>query len=179
MGSRRITHSGSDDGQGDTVNESGRLGATPSPRVGDLFRSLATRLQATVADVADAAWAAGQRNLEDPTFADDPMLAELDRRFTQSTLAHWLVANIDRPGQRVEPTLIPDLHTYTRDLVLRGVDTDDVDAWRASQRVVWNWWLKGCFDTTEDGDDLRELVEISANSSRPTSTIRGPRCPRM
>ncbi|MBC2897150.1 hypothetical protein [Rhodococcus sp. 4CII] len=34
----------------------------------------------------------------------------------------------------------------------------------ASQRVVWNWWLKGCFDTTENGDDLRELVEISANS---------------
>ncbi|MBC2641982.1 PucR family transcriptional regulator [Rhodococcus wratislaviensis] len=146
------------------VKKSGQPGPTPSPRVCELFRNLATRMQATVAAVADEAWDAGQRSLKDPTFAEDPMLAELDRRFTHSTLAHWLVANIDRPGQLVEPTLIPDLVTHTRDLVLRGVDTDDVDAWRASQWVTWCWWLKGCFDATDDLEDLRELVEISANS---------------
>ncbi|MEN0140666.1 MAG: helix-turn-helix domain-containing protein [Rhodococcus sp. (in: high G+C Gram-positive bacteria)] len=132
--------------------------------MGELFRNLATRMQSTVADVADEAWDAGQRSLEDPTFAEDPMLAELDRRFTHSALAHWLVANIDHPGQQVEPTLIPDLAAHSRDLVLRGVDTDDIEAWRASQWVTWCWWLRGCFEFAEDSEDLRELIEISANS---------------
>ncbi|WP_256974227.1 CdaR family transcriptional regulator [Rhodococcus sp. NCIMB 12038] len=146
------------------MTDSDQAEPTPSPRVRELFRNLAMQMQATVADIAAEAWEAGQRNLKEPTFAEDPMLAELDRRFTHSTLAHWLVANIDHPGQSVEPTFIPDLLTYSRDLVLRGVDTDEVDAWRASQNVTWNWWLKACFDTTDNLEDLRELVAISASS---------------
>ncbi|WP_238997378.1 helix-turn-helix domain-containing protein, partial [Mycolicibacterium sp. CBMA 361] len=136
----------------------------PSPAVRGLLRNLATRMQAEVATMADAAWAAGQASLGDHAFAADPMLAELDRRFTHSTYAHWLLANIDDPGRRVEPTLLPDLVTYARDLVLRGVDIGDVAAWRAAQRVAWKWWVKGCFQETDETDVLQELVEVSSNS---------------
>lgn len=136
----------------------------PPERVCDLFRDLATRMQAEVPEIADGVWRAGQGSLEDAIIADDPMLAEMDRRFVHSTMAHWIVANIDEPGKPVEPTLIPEVLAFSRDLALRGVDNDEIAAWRAGQRVWWSWWLRGCFAATNDPEDLRQLIEVSANS---------------
>lgn len=136
----------------------------PPERVCDLLRDLATRMQAEVPEVADLVWRAGQGGLDDAIIAEDPMLAELDRRFVHSTIAHWIVANIGDPGRRVEPTLIPEVLAYARDMALRGVDNDQIEGWRAGQRVWWNWWLRGCFATTADLEALRQLVEVSSNS---------------
>ncbi|MBN9747880.1 transcriptional regulator [Amycolatopsis sp. A1MSW2902] len=115
-------------------------------------------------EIAHEMWTAGQRVLRERTLAQDPVLSEVDRVYTASTLAHWLIANVDDPGCRVQPTLIPETRHYARDLALRGMDTNDVEAWRASQRVAWSAWLRFCFETTEDKDELRELVEISGAS---------------
>ncbi|MEU2234721.1 PucR family transcriptional regulator [Streptomyces vietnamensis] len=133
-------------------------------RVRELFRTAATRMQERSVEIAHEMWAAGQRSLREGALAEDPVLARTDQVFTASTLAHWLVANIDDPGCRVEPKMIPDSRHYARDLALRGLDVNDVEAWRAAQRVGWSEWLRFCFDTTDDKDELRELVEVSGNS---------------
>ncbi|WP_227981114.1 PucR family transcriptional regulator [Nocardia spumae] len=136
----------------------------PSQRVRELFRTAATKMQDHVAEIADEMWAAGQRNLGERALAENPYLAEIDRLFVRSTLAHWLIANIDDPGCRVAPKMIPDTRHYARDLALRGLDVNDVEAWRAAQRVGWSAWLGFCFDATDDKEELRQLVEISVNS---------------
>ncbi|MEU9858543.1 helix-turn-helix domain-containing protein [Streptomyces sp. NPDC047974] len=133
-------------------------------RVRELFRTAATRMQEHSVEIAHEMWAAGQRSLREGSLAEDPVLARTDQLFTASTLAHWLIANIDDPGGRVEPKLIPDSRHYARDLALRGLNVNDVEAWRAAQQVGWSQWLRFCFDTTDDKDELRELVEVSGNS---------------
>ncbi|MFD2473516.1 PucR family transcriptional regulator [Amycolatopsis silviterrae] len=135
-----------------------------SERTRELFRAAAAKMQVHQAEIAHEMWAAGQRSLRERALAQDPILSEMDRVYCASTLAHWLIANIDDPGCRVETTMIPDTRHYARDLALRGMDTNDVEAWRASQRVNWSAWLRFCFDTTDDKDELRELVEISGDS---------------
>lgn len=136
----------------------------PSPRVRELFRAAATKMQEHSVEIADEMWAAGQRDLHERAVAEDPILSATDRVFCASTLAHWLLANIDDPGCRVEPTMIPDSKHYARDLALRGMDAREIEAWRAAQRVWWSAWLRFCFATTDDKDELRELVEVSGNS---------------
>ncbi|MGV9294034.1 PucR family transcriptional regulator [Amycolatopsis sp. NPDC003676] len=135
-----------------------------SQRTRELFRAAAAKMQVHQAEIAHEMWAAGQRSLRERALAQDPILSEMDRVYCASTLAHWLIANIDDPGCRVETAMIPDTRHYARDLALRGMDTNDVEAWRASQRVNWSAWLRFCFDTTDDKDELRELVEISGDS---------------
>lgn len=135
-----------------------------SQRVRELFRAAAAKMQEHSAEIADEMWAAGQRSLHERVIAEDPLLSQFDRVYSASALAHWLIANIDNPGCRAEPTTIPETRHYARDLALRGLDTDEVEAWRAAQQVSWAAWLRFCFDTTDDKDELRELVEISGNS---------------
>ncbi|WP_337824660.1 PucR family transcriptional regulator [Amycolatopsis sp. A1MSW2902] len=140
------------------------MNAEDEQRVRELFRAAAAKMQPHQTEIAHEMWTAGQRVLRERTLAQDPVLSEVDRVYTASTLAHWLIANVDDPGCRVQPTLIPETRHYARDLALRGMDTNDVEAWRASQRVAWSAWLRFCFETTEDKDELRELVEISGAS---------------
>lgn len=135
-----------------------------SQRVRELFRTAATKMQEHSAEIAHEMWAEGQRSLREEAIANDPVLSDADRIFTGSTLNHWLITNIDDPGCRVKPTLLTASRHYARDLALRGLDVNDVEAWRAAQRVGWAAWLRFCFDTTDDKDELRELVEISGNS---------------
>ncbi|MUM36054.1 PucR family transcriptional regulator, partial [Mycobacterium sp. CBMA361] len=132
---------------------------SPSPRVRDLIRSAARGMHQYSIEIAHEMWAAGQRSLESDALVEDPMLSEADRIFTETTLAHWLIANIDDPGHRVTPTITADLGHYARDLALRGLDVSEVEPWRASQRVWWAAWLRFCFDTTANKQELRELVE--------------------
>ncbi|MFI8975021.1 PucR family transcriptional regulator [Nocardia asteroides] len=136
----------------------------PSAAVGELIRALAGRMQAAAPSIVDELWSASQRGALDHAVAEDPVLAELDRRINHANFTRWVVANIDRPGRRVPPVDSPETLKYARDLVLRGLGADDLGSWRAAQRVSWNWWLDACFAATSDQRQLRELVEISANS---------------
>lgn len=121
-------------------------------------------MQEHAAEIAHQMWAAGQRGLRGGALVEDPVLSETDRLFTRSTLTHWLTSNIDDPGCHVEPKMIAETRHYARDLALRGLDVSDVGPWRAAQHVGWSAWLRFCFDTTDDKDELRELVELSGNS---------------
>ncbi|MGC7298883.1 PucR family transcriptional regulator, partial [Mycobacteroides abscessus subsp. massiliense] len=95
-----------------------------------LIRELAEKMLARSGEVVGDLTAA---SLEDPryrTIADDPVIAEVDARLTVSNLKHWLTSNISEPGHRVRPATGSAMRTYARDVVLRGLTTDDIQSWR-------------------------------------------------
>lgn len=129
-----------------------------------LIRGLAETALARSGDVIDELTAA---SLQDPRYraiAEDPVLAEVDARMVATHLKHWLTSNIAEPGRRVAPAAGSAMRTYARDVVLRGLTTDDVLSWRSAQRVAWKWWLATCFQATDDAEQLRELIEVSGYS---------------
>lgn len=96
--------------------------------------------------------------------ASDPGLRASTRRANLSIVMGWIAANIERPGERVDPRLSADVIAHSRDLVRRGMDDAAFDAYRKSQAVAWRRWLQACFTLTEDATELRELLELSAHS---------------
>ncbi|KXP13278.1 transcriptional regulator [Tsukamurella pulmonis] len=128
--------------------------------IGELAESMLARSDEILDDLARA-------SLADPQFrtiAEDPALAEADGRLVAASLRSWLTANVVAPGGRVVLVAENEIGTYARDIVLRGLSTDDAAGWRSAQRVVWRWWLTACFSATDDPDELRELIEVSGNS---------------
>ncbi|MEU9478706.1 helix-turn-helix domain-containing protein [Streptomyces sp. NPDC048191] len=140
------------------------LWPAPSARVSELIRAIAEQKLPLSEDFLDRLWAASQAGTREREFVDDPVLAEADRRLNKSNMTHWLVSNLHHPGRRVPPSGDREMYIYARDLVLRGMDIDDLGSWRAAQRVGWQWWIDACFAATTDHDELRELVEVSGNS---------------
>ena len=140
------------------------LWPTPSERVCDLIRSIAERLLPVSDDVADRLWAASQRETRQREYVEDPVLSRADRRLSKANMTHWLVSNLREPGRRVPPAKDNEMLIFARDVVLRGMDTDELGSWRAAQRVAWDVWIEACFAATTDHDVLRELIEVSANS---------------
>ena len=129
-----------------------------------LIRDLAERMLARADEIVGDLAAA---SLHDPRYrviADDPILADVDERLVVANLKHWLTSNIARPGGRVGPPGAAEMRSYARDVVLRGLTTDDGASWRSVQRVAWRWWLAECFAATDDSDELRELIEVSGDS---------------
>ncbi|MFH8350517.1 hypothetical protein [Streptomyces sp. NPDC018045] len=136
----------------------------PSARVSELIRSLAEQMLPLSADAVDALWDASQREARQRELADDPVLAQADRRINKANMAHWLMSNPHRPGRRVPPPEKPEMAGFARDLALRGMDVDERGSWRAAQRVAWRRWLHACFDATTDHEVLHELIEVSGHS---------------
>ncbi|TWS26316.1 PucR family transcriptional regulator [Tsukamurella sputi] len=135
-----------------------------SEPVRELIRALAESMLTRTDEVIDDLTTA---SLVDPRYreiAEDPALAEADARVVTTRLRVWLTSNIADPGARVVPGAGDEIRTYARDVVLRGLTTDDTQSWRAAQRVAWKWWLSGCFAITSDPEQLQELIEISGNS---------------
>ncbi|ANZ20832.1 PucR family transcriptional regulator [Streptomyces noursei ATCC 11455] len=140
------------------------LWPTPSARVCELIRALAERMLPLSDDTVDMLWQASQGGVRQQEYVEDPVLAEADRRLNKTNTTHWLFANLNRPGRRVQLTRDPELLIYARDLVLRGLNTDELASWRSAQQAWWERWIRACFTVTEDLDELRELVEVSGNS---------------
>jgi DNA-binding PucR family transcriptional regulator len=135
-----------------------------SEPVRELIRQMAESMLARSDEILDDLTTA---SLTDPRYreiAEDPALAEADARVVAASLRSWLTANIADPGARVVPTAGEEIHTYARDVVLRGLTTDDVVSWRSAQRAAWKWWLAACFQATDEPTELHELIELSGNS---------------
>lgn len=96
--------------------------------------------------------------------ASDPVLFESGRRVSTSNLMSWILANIERPGQRVPPNLSPEALTHARDLVRRGMEDSALDSYRMGQTVAWQRWMEICFELTQDPAELFDLLEVSAHS---------------
>ncbi|RUP34056.1 MAG: PucR family transcriptional regulator [Mycolicibacterium sp.] len=141
-----------------------QLWPDPSEPVRRLIRGLAETMLTRSGEVVADLTAASLRDSRYRAIADDPVLAEADASLTVANLKHWLTSNIADPGGRVAPATGSAMRTYARDVVLRGLTTDDVASWRSAQRVGWKWWLVACFKATDDAEQLRELIEITGNS---------------
>ncbi|MEU9478732.1 hypothetical protein [Streptomyces sp. NPDC048191] len=140
------------------------LWPNPSERVCELIRHIAESQLPVPDEVADQLWRASQRETRQREYVDDPVLSEADRRLNKANMTHWLVSNLREPGRRVPPPKSSEMLIFARDLVLRGMDVNELGSWRAAQRVGWGLWVEQCFAATADRDELRELIEVSANS---------------
>ncbi|MFF8380516.1 PucR family transcriptional regulator [Streptomyces sp. NPDC015661] len=140
------------------------LWPNPSDRVCGLIRHIAESQLPVSDEVADQLWRASQRETRQREYVDDPVLSEADRRLNKANMAHWLASNLQEPGRRVTPARGSEMLIFARDLVLRGMDVNELGSWRAAQRVGWGLWVERCFAATTDRDELRELLEVSANS---------------
>lgn len=141
------------------------LWPAPSPEAQANIRSVATYLLPRVDEFLDDLVAAQQTTTSDPIYDEGNALLEaVDRQITRRNVQQWLAHNIDEPGMRVPAAEIEELATYARDLALRGVDANDTESWRASQRVLWRRWLDACFAVPVGPDCLREVLDISASS---------------
>lgn len=136
----------------------------PSDRVCELIRTGAqigvNALDQWLAEVDEATLSSEyMRNI-----AADPVLAAAIRRTNRSNILHWLSANIRDPGAPVPPNLGPEPLSITRDLVRRGLDDSSLDAYRVGQNVAWRIWMHIAFNLTSDVGELRELLDVSAQS---------------
>ena len=128
------------------------LWPTPSERVCDLIRNIAEQLLPVSDDVADRLWTASQRESRQREYTEDPVLSDADRRLNKTNMTHWLVSNLREPGRRVLPAKDNEMLILARDVVLRGMDTNELGSWRAAQRVAWDVWIEACF--VEQGLEL-------------------------
>ncbi len=141
-----------------------QAGPTISTRVRELIRQgaeIGLSTSSQWAEVIDAATLTGPAVA---TVAADPSLAEAVRRGNFDNLMAWAAANVRAPGEPV-PANVSDVQLdVTRDMVRRGVSDVALDAYRTGQSVAWQRWMDLCFVLTDDVDELRELLSVTARS---------------
>lgn len=96
--------------------------------------------------------------------AADPVLVDATRGVNLANLFIWIASNIERPGQRVRPSLTGEFLGLSRDLVRRGLHAEALDAFRKAQAVALQHWTDICFSVTDDPVELRELLSITTLS---------------
>ncbi|RRO14205.1 PucR family transcriptional regulator [Saccharopolyspora rhizosphaerae] len=136
----------------------------PSPRVRELFRRGAEIALNPHAEWVEELHAAALGGARVRLVAEDPALAAATRRANLANLLHWAAANVQDPGRRVPPNTGSELLEAARDLVRRGLDETALDSYRTAQNVAWRRWIDIAFSLTEDPDELRELLDVSAVS---------------
>ena len=141
-----------------------RAAPTISTRVRELIRQGAEIGLSTSSQWAEAIDAATLTGPAVATVASDPSLAEAVRRGNFDNLMAWAAANVRAPGEPV-PANVSDVQLdVTRDMVRRGVSDVALDAYRTGQSVAWQRWMDLCFVLTDDVDELRELLSVTARS---------------
>jgi DNA-binding PucR family transcriptional regulator len=96
--------------------------------------------------------------------AEDPILAAAVRRTNRTNLYAWARANMTDPGGEVPVSLGAEVLGLARDLVRRGVDDTGLQAYRMGQNVAWRNWMDIVFRLTNDAQELRDLLHVSARS---------------
>lgn len=135
-----------------------------SPRIAELIRRGAQLVADPQADWLRELHEASLSGEGMRAIAADPVLAESTRRANLANLLAWVAHNIEHPGERVPPSLSPDALANARDLVRRGLDADALDAYRKGQSVAWQRWMDICFGLTDDAEELRQLLAVTALS---------------
>ncbi|QKE84496.1 helix-turn-helix domain-containing protein [Arthrobacter sp. NEB 688] len=142
--------------------------ADPWPTVGDRVAELIRRGALAVSEPG-ATWiedlhAASLGGETMAVIAADPALAESTRRANVAIVMGWVAANIERPGERVRPSLTPQMLSHSRDLVRRGLEEVVLDANRKGQSAAWRHWMQVCFGLTDDPSELSDLLQVTALS---------------
>jgi DNA-binding PucR family transcriptional regulator len=129
----------------------------------ELIRAAATRILADPQQLFDEIEAALLTGRSGP-HADDPALVAALRATNRANLAQWATANMRSPGSPVPPNLGPDVLEISREVVRRGLDDTSFNDYRIGQDVAWRHWMRTAFELSEDHDQLREMLDVSARS---------------
>jgi DNA-binding PucR family transcriptional regulator len=136
----------------------------PSPAVAALIRTGAT---AFLEDPGSLFGEVDSAVLEaTPTrLSSDPAITTATIATNHANILHWVTANVRRPGEPVPANLSAAVVDIARDIVRRGVDdTITLNTYRIGQNVAWRAWMERAFGLTDDPDELRELLDVTARS---------------
>lgn len=135
----------------------------PSDHVAELIRTGATALLDEPAALFDEV---DQAVLEatPARLSADPAITAATVATNHANILHWAGANTRRPGAHVPANLSPAVLDLARDIVRRGLDDTTLNTYRVGQNVAWRAWMTLAFTLTDDPDDLRELLDVTARS---------------
>jgi DNA-binding PucR family transcriptional regulator len=135
----------------------------PSARIAALLRIGATAFvedPGGLFDEVDAAVLAATP----ARLSSDPAITAATVATNHANILHWATANQRRPGAPVPANLSPAVLDLARDIVRRGLDDATLNSYRIGQNVAWRAWMTRAFALTDDPEELRELLEVSARS---------------
>ncbi|NIF17705.1 helix-turn-helix domain-containing protein [Pantoea sp. Cy-639] len=101
---------------------------------------------------------------EDARLLEDPVILAACRRANRAELLHWANANLQRPGEPVEPYVSADMVDTARELARRGLSELLVNLARSTQNTAWELWMKMAFSLTQDPVVLEEFLAVSSRS---------------
>ncbi|MDU9390225.1 PucR family transcriptional regulator [Pseudomonas sp. zfem002] len=101
---------------------------------------------------------------EDTLVLEDPVILAACRRANRAELLHWANANLQRPGEPVQPYVSSDMVDTARELARRGMSELLMNSARAAQNAAWEVWMKMAFSLTQDPQLLEEFLDVSSRS---------------
>jgi DNA-binding PucR family transcriptional regulator len=112
------------------------------------------------ADLHDAVSSSAPQGL-----LDDPALAAEIERSNVAILAAWLQANLERPGEPVEPVLSPDTLDIVRDVARRGLEDSTYNYFRVGLAVASRHVMAAAFEQCSDPVLLRAALDAMLGSA--------------
>ncbi|UXY54070.1 PucR family transcriptional regulator [Pseudomonas tohonis] len=101
---------------------------------------------------------------EDAELLEDPVILAACRRANRAEMLHWAHANLQRPGEPVEPYVSADMVDTAKELARRGLSELLMNVARSTQNAAWDMWMKMAFGLTRDPVVLEEFLEVSSRS---------------
>lgn len=136
----------------------------PSETVRELMRKGAELAQALPAEWVERLNQSLFSSPEDARLLEDPVILAASRRANRAELLHWANANLQRPGEPVEPYVSADMVDTARELARRGLSELLMNVARSTQNAAWDLWMKMAFSLTQDPAVLEEFLEVSSRS---------------
>jgi DNA-binding PucR family transcriptional regulator len=136
----------------------------PSEAVRELIRQGAERAQTLPPEWIERLNQSLFSSPNDAKLLEDPVILAACRRANRAELLHWANANLQRPGEPVEPYVSVDMVDTARALARRGGAELLMNAARSTQNAAWGQWMKVAFRLTQDPALLEELLEVSSRS---------------
>jgi len=136
----------------------------PSETVRELMRKGAELAQALPPEWVERLNQSLLSSPEDARLLEDPVILAACRRANRAELLHWANANLQRPGEPVEPYVSVDMVDTARELARRGGAELLMNVARSTQNAAWDLWMKMAFSLTQDPAVLKEFLEVSSRS---------------
>ncbi len=141
---------------------------SPWPRPSEAVRQL-MRKGAEIAQALPPEWIERLNQAlfsspEDAELLEDPVILAACRRANRAEMLHWAHANLQRPGEPVEPYVSADMVDTAKELARRGLSELLMNVARSTQNTAWELWMKMAFSLTQDPVVLEEFLEVSSRS---------------
>ncbi|WP_404939858.1 PucR family transcriptional regulator [Pseudomonas atacamensis] len=136
----------------------------PSEAVRELMRKGAELAQALPPEWIERLNQSLFSSPDDMKLLEDPVILAACRRANRAELLHWANANLQRPGEPVEPYVSADMVDTARELARRGLSELLMNVARSTQNAAWELWMKMAFSLTQNPVVLEEFLEVSSRS---------------